>query len=46
VIFEYYGFIGCLIASGAFVLAAAILSFNLPQAAAVPLSVKLQEAES
>ena len=46
VIFEYYGFIGCLIASGAFVLAAAILSFNLPQTVAVPLNVKLQEAES
>jgi hypothetical protein len=46
VIFEYYGFIGCLLASGAFVLAAAMLSFNLPQAAAVPINVKLQEAKS
>ncbi|HZY60807.1 MAG TPA: organoarsenical effux MFS transporter ArsJ [Candidatus Binataceae bacterium] len=46
VIFEYYGFIGCLLASGAFVLTAALLSFNLPRAAAVPLTVKLKEAES
>ncbi len=46
VICEYYGFIGCLLASGACVLTAAVLSFNLPQAAAVPLTVKLREAES
>jgi MFS family permease len=46
VIFEYYGFMGCLLASGAFVLAAALLSFKLPQTAMVPLTVKLQEAES
>jgi predicted MFS family arabinose efflux permease len=45
-IFEYYGFIGCLLASGAFVLTAAMLSFNLPRAAGVPLTVKLKEAES
>ena len=46
VVFEYYGFIGCLLASGAFVLTAAILSFNLPRAAAVPLTIKVKEAES
>jgi hypothetical protein len=46
VIFEYYGFIGCLLASGAFVLTAAVLSFNLPRAAGVPLTVELKEAES
>jgi MFS family permease len=46
VIFEYYGFIGCLLASGAFVLTAAILSFNLPRSAAVPLTIKVKEAES
>ena len=46
IIFEYYGFIGCLLASGAFVLTAAVLSFNLPRAAGVPLTVELKEAES
>ena len=46
VIFEFYGFIGCLLASAALVLAASLLSFNLPRARAMPLTVKLSEAES
>lgn len=46
VIFEFYGFIGCLLASGALVLVAALLSFKLPQARAIPLTVRLKEAES
>ena len=46
VIFEWYGFVGCLAASALLVLAAAILSFKLPRARAVPLTVKLAEAES
>jgi hypothetical protein len=46
VIFEFYGFVGCLLASGMLVLAAAVLSFNLPRARAIPLTVKLKEAES
>jgi hypothetical protein len=46
VIFEFYGFVGCLAASALLLLAAGLLSFNLPRAAAVPLTVKLQEAES
>ena len=46
VIFEFYGFIGCLLASGAFVLVAALLSFKLPQSSAIPLTVILKEAES
>jgi hypothetical protein len=45
-VFEYYGFIGCLLASGALVFVAAILSFNLPRAEAIPLTVELKEAES
>jgi hypothetical protein len=46
VVFEFYGFIGCLVASSVLVLAAALLSFNLPQSHAIPLTVKLKEAES
>jgi hypothetical protein len=46
VIFEFCGFTGCLIASGVLVLAASLLSFNLPRGEAIPLSVKLAEAES
>jgi len=46
VIFEFYGFIGCLLASGVMVLAAGLLSFNLPSAQGIQLSVKLKEAES
>jgi hypothetical protein len=45
-VFEYYGFIGCLLASGALVFVAAILSFNRPRAEAIPLTVELKEAES
>jgi hypothetical protein len=46
VIFELWGFIGCLLASGALVLAAALLSINLPHGREVPITVKLKEAES
>ena len=46
VIFELYGFIGCLLASAALVLAAGLLSFNLPRARAIPLTVKLKEADA
>jgi hypothetical protein len=45
-IFEFYGFIGCLLASGALVLAAGLLSFNLPRTQAVQLTVKLKEADA
>ena len=46
VIFEFYGFVGCLVASALLVLAASLLSFNLPRARAIPLTVKLADAES
>ncbi len=46
VIFEYYGFNACLLASGLLVLAAALLSFKLPSARAIPLTVRLEAAES
>jgi hypothetical protein len=46
VIFEFYGFVGFLLASAALVVTAGVLSFDLPRARAVPLTVKLKEAES
>jgi MFS family permease len=46
VLFEFYGFIGCLVASGVLVLTAALLSFELPQTHAISLTVKLKEAET
>jgi hypothetical protein len=46
VIFESCGFTGCLLASAALVLAAGLLSFNLPSARAIPLTVKLKEADA
>jgi hypothetical protein len=46
VIFELYGLVGCLVASAMLVLAAAVLSFNLPTAYAIPLTVKLKEADA
>jgi hypothetical protein len=46
VIFEFYGFVGCLLASGALVLAAGLLSFNLPRTQGVQLTVKLKEADA
>jgi hypothetical protein len=46
VIFETYGFTGCLLASAALVFAAGVLSFNLPSARAIPLTVKLKEADA
>jgi hypothetical protein len=46
VIFEWFGFVGCLVASALLVLAASLLSFNLPRARAIPLTVKLADAES
>jgi hypothetical protein len=46
VVFEFCGFSGCLIASAILVLTASLLSFKLPRGEAIPLSVKLAEAES
>jgi hypothetical protein len=46
VIFESCGFTGCLLASAALVLAAGLLSFNWPSARAIPLTVKLKEADA
>jgi hypothetical protein len=46
VIFEFYGFSACLLASSALVLVAALLSFKLPRVRAIPLTVKLEAAES
>jgi hypothetical protein len=46
VIFEWYGFIGCLLASALLVLAASLLSFNLPRTRAIPLTAKLAEADA
>jgi predicted MFS family arabinose efflux permease len=45
-IFEWFGFIGCLVVSGILVLTAALLSFELPQTHAIALTVKLKEAET
>jgi hypothetical protein len=45
-IFEFYGFTGCLLASGFLVFEAGLLSFNLPRVQAIPLSVKLKEADA
>jgi predicted MFS family arabinose efflux permease len=45
-IFEFYGFTGCLLASAALLLAAGLLSFNLPRVQAIPLTVKLKEADA
>lgn len=45
-VFEFYGFSGCLLASGALVMAASLLSFYLPSARGIELTVKLKEAES
>jgi hypothetical protein len=46
VIFEFYGFSACLLASSILVLAAALLSFKLPRARAIPLTAQLEAAES
>jgi MFS transporter, APGE family, 1-arseno-3-phosphoglycerate exporter len=46
VIFEFYGFSGCLLASSALLLAASLLSFNLPRVRAISLTVKLKEADA
>jgi hypothetical protein len=45
-VFEFYGFVGCLLASGALVLAAGLLSFNLPRTQGIQLTVKLKEADA
>jgi hypothetical protein len=46
VIFEFYGFSACLLASSALMLVAALLSFKLPRVRAIPLTVKLEAAAS
>jgi hypothetical protein len=46
VIFELFGFTGCLLASGFLLLAAGLLSFKLPRVRAIPLTVKLKEADA
>jgi predicted MFS family arabinose efflux permease len=45
-IFEFYGFTRCLLVSAALLRAAGLLSFNLPRVRAIPLTVKLKEAEA
>jgi MFS family permease len=46
-IFEFYGFTGCLLASGLLLLAAGLLSFNLPRSQGISLgAVELADAES
>ncbi|MGO9607581.1 MAG: MFS transporter, partial [Candidatus Binataceae bacterium] len=45
-IFEFYGISGCLLASSALVLAAGLLSFNLPRTQGIQLTVKLKEADA
>ena len=45
-VFEFYGFVGCLLASGVMLLAAGILSFNLPRTQGIELTVKLKEADA
>ena len=46
VIFELYGFVGCLFASAVLLLAASVLSFKLPRAQAIPLTLNLKEADA
>jgi hypothetical protein len=47
VIFEFYGFTGCLLASSLLVLAAGLLSFNLPRSQGISLAaVDFADAES
>ena len=46
VVFEYYGFIGCLLVSSILVLAAGLLSFNLPRTQGIQVTVKLKEADA
>ncbi len=46
VIFEWHGFSGCLLASATLVLAAGLLSFNLHRVRAIPLTIKLTEADA
>ena len=46
VIFEYYGFIGCLLASGALVTGRGGAVIQPAARRAIPLTVKLKEAES
>lgn len=46
VVFEFYGFIGCLLVSSVLVLAAGLLSFKLPRAQGIQVTVKLTEADA
>ncbi len=46
VVFEFYGFIGCLLVSSVLVLAAGLLSFNLPRTQGIQVTVKLKEADA
>ncbi len=46
VIFELYGLVGCLLASAILVFTAAVLSLNLPDTHAVPLTAKLKIADA
>lgn len=45
VVFQLYGFVGCLIASALMVLAAAILSLKLPRSVSAPIRGTVAEAE-
>jgi hypothetical protein len=46
IVFEAYGFIGCLLASGALVLVSTVLSFKLPHTNPISLAIKLKGAEA
>jgi predicted MFS family arabinose efflux permease len=46
VVFEYYGFTGCLLVSSILVLAAGLLSFNLPRTQGIQVTVKFKEADA
>ncbi len=45
-VFEFYGFVGCLLASGILLVAAGVLSFKLPRTQGIELTVKLKEADA
>jgi hypothetical protein len=45
VIFELYGFTGCLLASGFLLLAAGLLSFNLPRSQGISLTAGVRGAK-
>ncbi len=46
VVFQAFGLSGCLLGSSLMLIAAGVFSFKLPTAQAVPISIRLSEAES